>query len=279
MCLEPFHKHNCHAMLNTLYPPVMSTQPTAKLTIPILTKQRDGFFKYIQTVERRGNKDCLKNLISQNKLEGEATGWPAVKRTLTQYLALANSMINECWDVNNVPYNPTRQLLPPSEQSIDAMDIDTNKRKGRKVDSGISMGQDGRHSKNASTSSNKSTFSQFSQQSSRPGTPIGKGGSTLERIAREFRKMRPKQKVEVSEIIPQRSYNDLEQENGHIPAPAKTTMSRLRKMKSLGALSDLKQSNSSVSSLRGVGGTGMPMFDPEEMKRQRDAFERRAAGV
>jgi hypothetical protein len=203
-------------MLNTLYPPVMMTQPTAKLTIPILTKQRDGFFKYIQTVERRGNKDCLDNLISQNKLEGEATG------------------------------------------------------------------QDSYHSKNASTSSNKSTFSQFSQfsqQSSRPGTPIGKGGSTLERIAREFRKMRPKQKVEVNEIIPQRSYHDLEQENGHEPAPAKTTMSRLRKMKSLGALSDLKQSNSSQSSLRGVGGSGMPMFDPEEMKRQRDAFERRAAGA
>lgn len=260
-------------MLNTLYPPVMSTQPTAKLTIPILTKQRDGFFKYIQTVERRGNKDCLNNLISQNKLEGEATGWPAVKRTLTQYLTLANSMINECWDVNNVPYNPTRPLLPPSEESMDVIEIDTDKRKGRKVDSGISMGNDSLHSKNASTSSNKSSFSQYSQQPSRPGTPIGKGGSTLERIAREFRKMRPKQKVEVNEIIPQRTYHDLEQENGNA-APSKTTMSRLRKMKSLGALSDLKQSNSSQSSLR--GGTGMPMFDPEEMKRQRDAFERRA---
>ena len=101
----------------------------------------------------------------------------------------------------------------------------------------------------------------------------------MERIAREFRKMRPKQKVEVSEIIPQRSYNDLDQENGRTVVPAKTTMSRLRKMKSLGALSDLKHSNSSASSLRGVGGTGMPMFDPAEMKRQRDAFERREAGV
>jgi hypothetical protein len=278
MCLEPFHKHNCHAMLNTLYPPVMSTQPTAKLTIPILMKQRDGFFKYIQTVERRGTKDCLSNLISQNKLEGEATGWPAVKRTLTQYLTLANSMINECWDVNNVPYNPTRPLLPLSEQSMDGVEFDTDKRKGRKVDSGIGMGQDGYHSKNASTSSNKSSFSQFSQHSSRPGTPVGKGGSTLERIAREFRKIRSKQKVEVSEIIPQRSYHELEQENNQASAPTKTPMSRLRKMKSLGALGDLKQSNSSQTSLRGAGGTGMPMFDPAEMKRQRDAFERRAAG-
>lgn len=268
-------------MLNTLYPPVMSTQPTAKLTIPILTKQRDGFFKYIQTVERRGNKDCLNNLISQNKLEGEATGWPAVKRTLTQYLTLANSMINECWDVNNVPYNPTRPLLPPSEETMEAMDLATDKRKGRKVDSGISMGHGSLHSKSASTSSHKSSFSQhslhsqYSQQPPRPGTPIGKGGSTLERIAREFRKMKPKPRVEVNEIIPQR-YRDLEQENGGA-APSKTTMSRLRKMKSLGALSDLKQSNSSQGSLR--SGTGTPVFDPEEMKRQRDAFERRAGGV
>ncbi|RDI81340.1 Serine/threonine-protein kinase [Venturia inaequalis] len=272
MCLEPFHKHNCHAMLNTLYPPVMTTQPTAKLTIPILTKQRDGFFKYIQTVERRGNKDCLNNLISQNKLEGETTGWPAVKRTLTQYLTLANSMINECWDVNNVPYNPTRPLVPPRDESMDVMDIDTDKRKGRKVDSGISMGNDSLHTKSASTSSNKSLSSQLSQPS-RPGTPIGNRGSTLERIAREFRKMKPKQRVEINEIIPQRTYHDLEQENGNA-APSKTTMSRLRKMKSLGALGDLKQNNSSQGSLQ--GGTGLPAFDQEKMRRQRDAFERRA---
>ncbi|TID22196.1 Serine/threonine-protein kinase [Venturia nashicola] len=281
MCLEPFHKHNCHAMLNTLYPPVMSTQPTAKLTIPILTKQRDGFFKYIQTVEKRGNKDCLNNLISQNKLEGEVTGWPAVKRTLTQYLTLANSMINECWDVNNVAYNPTQPLLPPDEEPINVMDIDTDKRKGRKVDSGISMGNDSLHSKTASTSSMKSSFSQYSQHSQysqqqpRPETPIGKAGSTLERIAREFRKMKPKQRVEVSEIIPQQHHN-VEQENGNAAA-SKTTMSRLRKMKSLGALNELKHSNSSQGSLR--TGSRLPVFDPAEMKRQRDAFEKRAGGA
>ena len=43
MSLEPFNKHNCVAMLNTLYPPVATSQPTKLLTAVILKRQRDGF--------------------------------------------------------------------------------------------------------------------------------------------------------------------------------------------------------------------------------------------
>lgn len=142
----------------------------------------------------------------------------------------------------------------------------------------VRFGQDGRHSKHPSTSSNKSTAS----QTTRPDTPIGKGGSTLERIAREFRKMRPKNKVEVSEIIPQRPEGEVEKENDtYPPSPPKSKgVSRLRKMKSLGALGDLRHSNSSATSLKSFGANGAPpTFNARERKKQREAFERRAGGV
>jgi len=258
-------------MLNTLYPPVMAVQPTNKLTIATLMSQRDGFFKYIQTVEKRG-ASCLETLLNLGREDGESTGWPAVTRTLTQYLTLANSIIKECWDVNNIPIadavNCTEPLKRQSAQELE-------KRNGRKVDSGFSFGLDGKHSKNPSTSSSKSALS--GSESRQPTTPIGKGGSTLERIARELRKMRPKQKVEVTEIIPQRSYEDVEKENSpHLPAPQKSKgVSRLRKMRSLGALGDLKHPNLSSSSLKSMKA---PRYDQHEMNRQREAFDRRAGG-
>jgi hypothetical protein len=268
-------------MLNTLYPPVMSVQPTAKLRIATLMSQREGFFKYIQTVEKRGVA-CLETLMNQGREGDEPNGWSSVKRTLEKYLLLANNIIKECWDVNNISLDDAlvRTEAPKQRESIE-----TERRNGRKVDSGFSFGSDGKHSKNPSTSSNRSTFSEYRYSD----TLIGKSGSTLERIAREIRKMRPKQKVEVTEMIPQRSYEDIQKENSpQLLAAAKSKgVSRLRKMKSLGALGDLRHSNLSASSVRSVGivgGGGPPKFDSKfdayEMKRQREDFERRnAAGA
>jgi hypothetical protein len=278
MSLTPFNKHNCIAMLNTLYPPVMSTPPTRKLTTALLKAQREGFFKYIQTVEKRG-VSVLDNLINQGRKEGDQNGWPATHRFVLQYLTVANSMIAECEDINAIEFDtrPKPQPTPiiaSQPQAQPASPALSEKRKGRQVDSGVSFTAEGKHSKTSSTSSSRSQApSTYSNASS---TGLGKGGSTLERLARELRKMRPKGRLEVDEIIPPKQYSadDLEKEN------ASTTSKQrgLRRLRSLGALGDVKHSNSSVTSLRAQfsGGVAVPPFDAEAMKKERAAFERRA---
>ncbi|KIW02976.1 uncharacterized protein PV09_05637 [Verruconis gallopava] len=273
MCLEPFSKNNCLAMLNTLYPPVMSSQPTAKLTIATLQTQREGFFKYIQTVEKRGT-GCLATLMKQGRREGEVNGWPAARRVLSQYLALANSIINECWDINNLRFNVTRPLGPAAPPpATPTAGQDSEKRHG-KMDSGVSFGPQGQqHYKSDSTSSAKSAPVHRTPQVD----SIGKGGTALERLAREFRKIRPKQRS-VNEIDGSRrpSFQTSDQESQSPTSPSsvkpKGSLSRLRKMKSLGTLHD----NSSSNSILGFSRAATPTFDPKEMKRHRDAYERRA---
>lgn len=277
MCLQPFDKTNCLAMLNTLYPPVMSSQPTSKLTQEMLQTQREGYFRYIQSVEKRGTA-CLETLMKQGRKEGEDNGWPAVRRALSQYLALANSIINECWDVNNLRFNATRPLEPAAPPPLPpSTEQEAERRNGRKVDSGVSFGSQGQHSKNNSTSSNKSAASSFRHGYGHSTVDIGKGGTALERLAREFRKIRPKQKS-VNEIIDTRrpSLSTLDQEN-QIPGSSPTTpkakgVSRLRKMRSLGALSE---ANTSMTSLMGISRAATPTFDAKEMRQQRDAYEKR----
>jgi len=280
MCLEPFNKYNCHAMLNTLYPPVMSQQPTTKLTIATLMTQREGFFKYIQTVEKRGTA-CLETLMKQGRKEGEVNGYPSARRALSQYLTLANSIINECWDVNNLRFNATRPLEPVNAPpAASSAEIDSDKRNGRKVDSGVGFGTTGQHSKNSSTSSAKSGASQQSPPQT-PSTSIGKGGTALERLAREFRKIRPKQRSVNEILLPDAPpmYQTMDQENSSSPPPKSKGVSRLRKMKSLGSLGDYRQTNSSAASLMGFSRTATPTFDSKEMRQYRDAFDRRAGNV
>lgn len=243
--------------------------PTKKLTEDMLRTQRDGFFKYIRTVEKRGTR-VLENLMNQGKREGDATGWPNVNRVLIQYLNLANNMINECQDINNIiaalPKLPERvqpEAVAPAHG--------TEKRKGRKIDSGVSFNSDGRHNKTPSTSSAKS----FATHAS--ATTLSRGGSTLERITRELRRMRSKQRIEITEIVKPDAADDIDKEN-RPSTPKHRGFSGLRKMRSLGALGDLKHSNTSAASLRGASaaGTGqVPAFDAEEMRKQREAFERR----
>jgi hypothetical protein len=217
--------------------------------------------------------------MKQGRREGEQNGWAAARRTLSQYLALANSIITECWDVNNLRFNATRPLEPASPPpATPTTEQDAERRNGRKVDSGVSFGSQGQHSKNNSTSSGKSTSTSFRSNYTPMQTDIGKGGTALERLAREFRKIRPKQRS-VNEIDFSRrpSLHGIDQENegpGSPTSPPKPKgLNRLRKMKSLGALSE---ANSSVTSLMGLSRSATPTFDPKEMKRRRDAYERRA---
>ena len=259
----PLDTRDCHAMLNTLYPPVMSAPPTRKLTLATLKAQREGFFKYIQTVEKLG-ADVLNNLRNQGKNDTDNDGWAAVRRNILLYLDFANSMIGECEDINAIEFEvkPRPQPAPlPRRRSVEVVDD--------RKDSGFSFSHERKPSKASSTSSSPSL-------SGSTITTSGRTSSTLERIAREFRRMRPRPRIEVEELVapsPEPA-DDCEKEN----SPVDDKPRRLRKLRSLGALADLKQANSSAASFRNgaVTPSDLPLFDAAEMKRQRDAFEKRA---
>ncbi|KZF21796.1 hypothetical protein L228DRAFT_278060 [Xylona heveae TC161] len=235
MSLEPFNKHNCVAMLNTLYPPSSNSQPTSQLTPTVLNSQRGGFFRYIQGVEKNGPK-ILETLMQQGRRPGEANGWPAVRDTLDMYLRTTNGVIEECSEVSGV------EVFAPEETD--------EKRKGRKVDSGVSFATDDRPSTSSSYSGRDKPLP--------PSPPIHgspKGGSTLEKIAREFRKMKSRNKAEDA-------------------AKDERPKSRgLRSMKSIGTLSDLKERNMSSPSFASSSNRQPPAFDVEAMQRQRMMWE------
>lgn len=252
-------------MLNTLYPPVLESQPmpTKKLTEDMLKTQREGFFKYIRTVEKRGTS-VLDNLVYQGQKEGEATGWPNINRALNQYLSLANIIISECHDISNIIDN----FSMPQETRQDSQ-----KRNGRKIDSGVSFDSDSKHNKTPSTGSAKSTSTQLSSH---------KSPSVIERLARDLRRIRSRQRLEVAEIVQSYANDDTEKENSSFrPKPRGGLAGGLRKMRSLGTLGDLKHSNTSAVSLKAEGGVGpgyvppVPIFDREEMRKERQAFEHR----
>ena len=261
MSLAPFNKHNCLAMLNTLYPPVLESQPmpTKKLTEEMLKTQREGFFKYIRTVEKRGTS-VLENLVYQGRKEGEATGWPNVNRALNQYLSLVNSILGECHEISSI----IDSFAKPQD----------TKRKGRKFDSGVSFDTDSKHNKTPSTDSGKSTSTQLSSH---------KSPSVIERLARDLRRIGSRQRLEVAEILQPYPTDDTEKENSSFRPKSRGGLAGgLRKMRSLGTLGDLKHGNTSAVSLRAEGGVvaghvpPVPAFNRDEMRKERQAFERRA---
>jgi hypothetical protein len=311
MMLIPFSKNNCHAMLNTLYPPLETTQPTSKLTIPLLTAQREGFFNYIKTVEKTGTK-CLDALMEQGKREGEANGWPAVRRTLVNYLKLTNAMILEAQDIGNEEppsfINRTPEIPPPASPTRGEPGdrADPADRTERKTDSGVSFGHDGQEkiiagpgnrgssgsgSSGGGSGGYSASISSKSISNSRHTSSsfdFSTKGSTLERLARELKRMRPRKMV-VEEIV--KEAPDAAQDKSKagrrltkaVASPtgelkeqkpsAKSRFASLRKMKSLGALADLKHNNGSSASLRRA--SKVPPFDVEAMRKQREEYERR----
>lgn len=216
LSLNPFNKSNCIAMLNTLYPPVITTtqfvQPTAQLTPRILSSQRAGFFRYITAVEKSGTS-VLSNLIDQGKRSGENNGWSALRDTLDSYVRMANNVIDECNEITGRGHSPTAS----SFSSV--LEYDSEGR--RKIDSAISFGSGNSSNRNSgqshatrpSTSSSFSVGSQgngHSRQVSRDNpmldkplpppkdddvTVTPKAGSTLERIARELRKIKSRNTI------------------------------------------------------------------------------------
>ncbi|KAJ5095631.1 hypothetical protein NUU61_004987 [Penicillium alfredii] len=171
MMLDPYNKANCIALLNTLFPPITeaTVAPTPQLTPRLLRAQRDGFFSYITAVETRG-KDVLFPILRQGAPEGDMSSWPLIHDVMSRYLALANDIIDECVLVNE-----------PIPQEKDASH---HSHKGRKVDSGISFGSTG-----TDRTSSEDVAEKPLPQFPAPKSGWAKGGSALERLAREIRKL------------------------------------------------------------------------------------------
>ena len=243
LSLLPFNKHNCVAMLNTLYPPVIRTPPTSRLTPFILKQQRDGFFKYIQSVEKSGPR-VLGTLMQQGKAPNDENGWAAVTRTLGMYLQLSNSMIGECADILNV------QDVSPRKHRISGGSIPS-----RKADSGISFGGSDRPSIRGSSGAEPSS----PIETIRPKTPSGgRSGTALEKIARGLKTI-GRSKTDVTEMVPE-----------YAPSMPAQKPKIIRKMRSMGAIEGRNGSNLSLST--GRNGS-VPGYDVVEMRRQRMKYE------
>ncbi|OKL60763.1 hypothetical protein UA08_04274 [Talaromyces atroroseus] len=178
MWLEPFHKGNCMAMLNTLFPPAIHnakapSAASADLTLEEVAQQRQGFFDCIGIIERQG-KVAIESLLTTGARAGEETAWPMVHEFLEKYLDLATETIHDCAQVKG------REYLEAEVRG---------KTHKRNADSGVSF-----------TSVHESLSTTTTTTESRAGTPLDKsrsptpdtkqGKSTLEKISKQLRKIR-----------------------------------------------------------------------------------------
>jgi len=241
-------------MLNTLFPPQApsgnSKLPTPLLTHEMLKEERNSFFDYIRKVQKHG-REALKPAMDMNTLPGDQNGWGYVQRIVDKYLRVAKNMIDDC-------SNTTGQ-----DDFISIIDD----KKAKKTDSGVSFGPDQR----PNTASN--LMEKPLPMMPTDSKPAPKGLSKLERITREFRRMRIKTRVDVEEIVKV----DRQKAVDTLPTPTEDTTKRtksLKKARSFANLAHLKGSNASATSLVGSrkNSDAMP-FDVEQMKRHRMAYE------
>lgn len=248
MSLMPFNKHNCVAMLNTLYPPVLASAPTSKLTALVLQAQRDTFFRYITSVEKKGPR-VLNTLMNQGKAPTDDSGWPAVTRTLGLYLQLANSIMTECAELVDI-----QDLTPRKDSSV------WQASRTRKADSGVSFtSTDGRR---PSIRSNAGAGTEPSSpvEMTRPKTPSGtRGGTALEKLARGFKTI-GRSRTDATEMM---------QEGFTTTAVEKPR--GLRKMRSMTTL-DFRGS-SRKGSLTTSENASVTAFDAKEMQQHRMKYE------
>ncbi|KAF7588948.1 hypothetical protein BBP40_004989 [Aspergillus hancockii] len=204
MLLTPYNKANCIAMLNTLFPPVTegTVGPTPQLTSQILKSQRDGFFRYIAAYETNG-RQILDKVIAQGAPEGEENGWPLVRDALDKYLRLTNEIIDDCAMVN--------------DQS--SLEVEQDSQSRRKVDSGISFGSADKFHTPSVHSSNAPEEIFDKPLPPAPKDPQPKtGGSTLERLARELRKLKLSEAGKVKSLKKMKSASALATRPEDIPS-------------------------------------------------------------
>ena len=264
MRLEPFNKANCIAMLNTLYPPSTPTPPTQQLTSAILASQRHAFFRYIQAVAKNG-KSVLTNLENQSRRSQDENGWPVVREIVDKYLRSANAIINECFTIT---------------VDIFRNDIAEVRKAERRADSGVSFASGNRSSTERPATSDSvprplTTVPMYTTDSSLnkplPASPrpdadmtAKKPTSTLERIAREIRRMKSRsgEKQEFSEPVPK-------------PEPAERCIKKMKSASALGRAGSSKALGSLHS--RGTSGDRTGLFEIDEEQRGRMINEAKMA--
>jgi len=191
MRLYPFSKPNCIAMLNTLYPPSHTLPPTPQLTSTILNSQRHAFFRYIQAVEKNG-KGVLANLENQSKRPQDSNGWPVVREIVDKYLRTANCVIDECVSVGGPEDFERRDGSKRADSGVSFGSMDrpaASMVSYHKQNSSFDKGKD-RDKLSRSNSTNTNKPLPASPIEICPPTPSKRGGSTLERIAREIRRIK-----------------------------------------------------------------------------------------
>jgi hypothetical protein len=294
LSLEPFNKANCIAMLNTLYPPTTLqsqpfVQPSVQLTATVLSTQRQGFFRYVTAVERNG-PGVLGRLMEEHRRQGEMTGWPSLRETLDNYLRMANSIIEESYEVSGNSISPTSAEFSFGDEDG-----------RRKVDSGISFGSNSSSNRNSAQSdkshatrpSTSSSVSVHSRKTSREkqGLPADEdatltsknSGSTLERIARELKRM--KSRSSNRDLASRKGSLASETEGVPVPdvpeqvQPAPTAgrqraLSLKRSLRNMRSKTNLRDDGSRPASRADDQLQGdMPAFDADEMRRRRMIWE------
>ena len=320
LSLIPFNKANCVAMLNTLYPPVGMpnapfVQPTAQLTSQILSNQRNAFFRYITAVEKNGAA-VLSNLMDQHKRARERTGWPSLRETLDNYLRMANNIIEECIEITGHEPSPIAASFASVETDEDSKkrDWDSGISFGSSTDSSRSNRDSAQsHATRPSTSSSfsmhsrkpsketflshsrkasKETFMSHSRVPSKEKQSLQADGddvtitqktssSTLERIARELRKiksrgnMREEPRGRNSSV----TSNDvvMQDSQGQPPSPQKAGLRLKRSLRRMRSNSVMRDSSTSRPGSRvdDYAGADVPAFDAEEMRRRREQWEQK----
>lgn len=260
LSLQPFNKFNCIGMLNTLLPPQApsgnSRLPTPLLSAQLLTEERNSFFEYIKLVEAKGPA-VLKPIIELHRGHGDETGWDNLQKNIDKYLRVTKSMLDDC----------------AAKTGISDFTAVEDSRKNKKTDSGVSFGSE----KRPSTASGSTLFENPSPtMPAEPQQPTAKGLSKMERLQREFKRMRVKSRPDVEEIVKidrqGSTASTLMPPASSVASESKAKKS-LKKARSFANLAHLRVSNNSSSSLATRAGSNVVPFDPEEMKRHRMMYE------
>lgn len=241
LSLQPFNKLNCMGMLNTLLPPQPSSGgrlPSPLLSHQTLRQEREGFFHYIQQVQKQGPG------VLEKLTQGETTKWSVVQTQVDKYLRVAKNIIDDC-------------MATMGTEDFKSID---EPRKGKKTDSGVSFGSDMRPSTSSSTHDKPLPELHMDRE------PAPKGLSKLEKLSREFKRMRVKSRPDVEEIV------KVEQD---LPMVGENHGKKIKKARSLANLRGRNLSSASVPGSR-KGSDAVP-FDAEEMKRARQLYDEKHA--
>jgi len=243
LSVQPFNKLNCMGMLNTLLPPMheSSKLPSPVLEHETLKEERNAFFDYIGLVQKNG-PGVLEPIVSHNAGPDETSGWPAVQRTVDKYLRVAKNMIDD-------------SIATTGPESFKAY---AEERKGKKTDSGVSFGSERRPSVGHAAH-------EYAEEPMPTYAPAPKGASKLERITREFKRMRVKPRPSVEEIVRVNSRIDTDH------APTEHKGNKLKKARSFASLKFGNSSSLSLTSRKGSDAS--EAFDPEQMKKARAMYD------